>query len=83
MLEWALKLLLLNVAVFAAYYAATLIFGIPADDMGILGKYGVIIIIVMCNAAFVIYDFCLSAMAGEYAKKYRARLIKIFRFKKK
>ena len=81
--EWAAKLALLNAAAVLSYYAAAFVFGIPAEGFGVLGKYGAIIILLMCSVAFVIYDFCLSALASEYQRKYRGRILKAFGFLKK
>lgn len=81
--EWILKILFVNAAALLSYYAATALFGIAVEDTDFLGKYGLVLLIAMYNVAFVIYDFCLSSLANEYAKKYRARLAKAFKFLKK
>lgn len=65
-LEYLLKIVCLNVAVFLIYLASTFVFGIRFDDMGQLGEYGAIVLIAAANIAFLAYDFCLTTMAQFY-----------------
>ena len=65
-LEYLLKIVTLNVAVFLIYIASTFVLGISFDDMGELGKYGSVILIIAANVAFLAYDFCLTTMAQFY-----------------
>ena len=81
--EWALKLLVLNAAAILSYYAASYVFDIGFEDFGTFGKWGGVIVLSLCNAAFAVYDLFLSSLAARYCKKYRARLVKIFSFLKK
>lgn len=65
-LEYLLKIVCLNVAVFLIYLASTFVFGISFDDMGQIGEYGAIVLIAAANIAFLAYDFCLTTMAQFY-----------------
>ena len=64
--EFLLKIVCLNIAVFLIYIASTFVFGISFDDMGQLGNYASVILIVAANVAFIAYDFCLTTMAQFY-----------------
>ena len=65
-LEYILKFILVNAAVFAIYLLSTFVFGIPIDDMGELGKYGSVILLAAANITFFLYDMCIGKMALFY-----------------
>ena len=65
-LEYLLKFILVNVAALAIYFLSTLVFGLSFDDMGGLGKYGSVILLVAANITFFLYDMCISKMALFY-----------------
>lgn len=79
-LEWILKLGVLNVAVFVIYLATTFVFGIEIEDLGELGKYGAYILIAVSNVVFVMYDFAVSRMGALYMIKIHPLVRKIGRY---
>ncbi len=64
--EFLLKFLCFNVGVGVIYLLSTYVFGISFDDLGTLGQYGAAIFLVLANAVFFAYDFCISKMAVFY-----------------
>ncbi|MBQ5824667.1 MAG: hypothetical protein IIW48_07645, partial [Clostridia bacterium] len=77
--EWIIKLLIFNAAAVAGYLFSTYVLGIPFDDMGGLGKYGILILLVVANAVFVAYDIMLTKFIMLYLNKFRKSFRKIFK----
>lgn len=65
-LEILLKFVSFNSAIAVVYLFSTFVLGIPFDDMGELGQYGGIILIVLANVTFLLYDVCISKMSLFY-----------------
>ena len=65
-LEYILKFVTLNVAIWVLYLLSTLVFGLSFDDMGELGKYGAVVLIALANVTFLLYDICISKMSISY-----------------
>ena len=65
-LEYLLKLVLVNTSILVIYLLSTLVFGLSFDDMGELGKYGGAILVVAANITFLLYDMCIGKMALFY-----------------
>lgn len=78
-LEYILKILLLNVSVLAIYLLSTLVFGLSFEDMGELGKYGGAILIILANITFLLYDFCIGKMVFAYIIKFHPTVKKMLK----
>ena len=65
-LEYLLKFAVLNAAILIIYLFSILVFGLSFDDMGELGKYGSIILVLLANITFLLYDICISKLAMSY-----------------
>ena len=78
-LEYALKIALVNVAIFVIYLLSTLIFGLSFDDMGELGKLGGIALVVLANVTFLLYDMCIGKMAFAYIIKFHPIVKKLLK----
>ena len=79
-MEWILKIVVLNIAVFVIYLATTFVFGIKIDDLGEFGKYGAYILIAVSNVVFVMYDFAVSRMGALYMIKIHPLVRKIGKY---
>ena len=79
-LEWILKIAILNLAIFAVYMVTTFVFRISIDDLGELGKYGAYIFVATCNGVFVAYDFAVSRMGQLYMIKIHPLVRKIGKY---
>ncbi len=77
--EWILKILSFNAAVLAVYLLFAKPMGIDLEDFGTLGKYGAIILLLLGNAAFVLYDIAVSRMATVYIYIIKPKVKKIFK----
>jgi len=78
-LEFVLKFATLNAAVCIIYLLSTLVFGLSFDDMGELGKYGTIILLVAANVTFLCYDICISKMSLGYMIVVHPRVKKMLK----
>ena len=68
-----------NIVAILAYWLVITVFQIPMDDMGLVGEYGPIVLLVMGNIAFVLYDYCMTYAAIWYQAHMRANLLRVFR----
>ncbi len=78
-LEWAIKLVVFNVAVIIIYFVFAKAFGISFEDFGTLGKYGALILLAVGNGVFVLYDIAVSRMAMAYMYLLHGRIRKFFK----
>lgn len=76
-LEWVLKMVVLNIAVFVIYLATTFVFGIEIEDLGEFGKYSAYILIAVTNVVFVMYDIAVSRIGLLYMIKIHPLVRKI------
>jgi hypothetical protein len=73
-LEYILKFSVFNIAIIGAYLVIIFVFGIPMEGMGDFGKYTVVILLVLVNIMFLIYDWALSVMYVDYMKRLHPRV---------
>ena len=78
-LEWLLKLLCFNAAVIAAYRLLAGAFGVSLDDLDTFGQYGEVVLLLLGNVAFVLYDIAVSRMAALYMARLHKKIVKIIR----
>lgn len=77
--EWILKFSVFNVAIIASYLLFSEIFMISMEDLGPLYNYGGIILLVLGNFVFVLYDIAISRMAMLYINRLHSRVIKLLK----
>lgn len=77
--SWLLKLIVFNLAVIAATVFTVKILGIPFDDMGQSGKYGYLLLLLVADFVFIIYDNLLSKLVIFYNLRFKKILKKIFK----
>ncbi|MBQ3602883.1 MAG: hypothetical protein IJA02_03490 [Clostridia bacterium] len=77
--EWIVKFAIFNAAVIAAYFFTVKVLGIPFDDMGEWGKYGIFILLAVANVTFLVYDIMLTKLVTLYLYKFRKSFKKIFK----
>jgi len=78
--EWVIKEVIFNAVIIAVYSMFSGLLGMDSGDFGILGKYGAIILLVGANVVFVLYDICVSRMAGFYLYRIHPKIQRIFKF---
>ncbi|MDE6520641.1 MAG: hypothetical protein K2K91_09365 [Ruminococcus sp.] len=71
-LRWLIKLVIFNVCAVSFFYTTVFIFGIDQmlEDMNDLGKYGAVIMLVLCNIIFVLYDLNMHILYYLYKIKF-------------
>ncbi len=80
--EWTVKILFFNISVLAAYWAVIYIFGMTEvlDDMTLGLKYGALLLLLLGNVVFVIYDMALSRLVALYCSSLRPKLRPLLKF---
>ena len=79
LIEFVVKFVCFNICVGLVYVFSTFVFGVTFDDVGELGKYGAVILLVLANITFIAYDFCITKMAEFYILKFHSKISKIFK----
>lgn len=79
LIEWLIKFAVFNAAMIFSYFLVVKVFAFPMDEVGDMGKYGTIILLILGNIFFPIYDIMLSRMVTLYVIRLRKVLRKIFK----
>ncbi|MCM1133126.1 MAG: hypothetical protein NC340_06605 [Ruminococcus flavefaciens] len=79
-LRWLIKLIIFNICAVSFFYVTVYIFGIQQmlEEMNEMGRYGAVILLVLCNIIFVLYDLNLYLMYGIY----KIKLMPLFKRKR-
>ena len=73
-IEWILKLAIFTGSITLAYFLMKYLLNIDVDNFGPLGKYGVVIFLVLSYVAFVLYDVAISRISMFYFIRIRPHL---------
>ena len=76
-LRYAAKLLVFNAAMAGEVLLSVYALGVPFESFGILGPVGPILLLVLANAVFVVYDLALEGLIVQYLNRLHPRLGKI------
>lgn len=76
---WAVKIVLFNVSVTAAYFLMVKLLGLPFDELERYGAAMIPALLGIGTAAFVLYDYALTKMVGTYLVKWQKVFRKIFK----
>ena len=79
-IEYALKFICFNGAITVVYLGLASLFGIEKDSFGQFGEWGVAVLYIMGNIAFILYDMCLTKLCGYYMYRLHTKIKKIMRF---
>ena len=79
-IEWLIKFAVFNVCIVAYYKLTVSVLGIPFDDFGAVGKWGIYAFWAAANVVFVLYDIAVSRMAMFYISAIHPKISKIFKF---
>lgn len=60
LISWILKFILFNLATVSIGVISFYVFGVSGDEYNEFGKYTIPILLIMANAAFILYDICLT-----------------------
>lgn len=75
-IEYILKFLVYNAAIIFAYTVLAATFGVSLGDMNEFGKYTAVILLVVANILFPIYDVALSRVAAFYMIRLHDKVTK-------
>lgn len=68
-LEYIAKFSVFNIAVVSAYLLLSALFSFELTELGNFGKYSIIILLLVANFVFIIYDIAVSRVAQFYIIK--------------
>ena len=78
-LEYILKFLIYNTAIVLAYTVIAEMFGVPLGDMNEFGKHTSLILLIVANVLFPIYDIALSRVAAFYMIRLHDKVTKLLK----
>ncbi|MBQ7726006.1 MAG: hypothetical protein IJT66_02560 [Clostridia bacterium] len=78
-LEWIIKFCSFNTAMALVFFLSLWVLGIPIEEFELFGKFGLILLFLLANVTFLIYDFAVSRMAALYLARLHGQLQKILR----
>ncbi len=80
--QYAVKLLVFNAAVIAETALSVFALGIPWENIDFLGKATPVVLLVLANVVFLLYDRALSGLIALYFVKFHDKVRKALRLKK-
>lgn len=66
-LKWVIKIAVFNICVAGALFVSIALFGLSGD----MFKYGYLVLAVLLNVTFVVYDIAISGFVGLYSTRIR------------
>lgn len=79
--RYVLKLLIFNIAVVAETLIATYILGVPIEMISFLGAFTPVVLLVLANAVFVLYDYALKGLILTYLHRLHPTARRILKIK--
>ena len=76
---WVVKFAIFIAGALATYFAATIIFGINAEDFGFFGKSFIYVSGILAVVAMAIYDVALKGIYAFYFQKMRKKVLRIMK----
>ncbi len=80
-LRYALKLLIFNAAVAVEALLAVFVLGIPWETIEFLGKATPLVLLVLANLVFVLYDRTLNGLIALYLRKFSRQVRRFLKLK--
>lgn len=80
-LRYIAKLLVFNAAMALEVLLSIYVLGIPLETLSILGPIGPVVLWVLANAVFVVYDLALEGLIVQYLHRLHPRLGKVLKGK--
>lgn len=80
-IEWVSKFLIFNIGVVLAYYIVINVLGTVdiLKQFDEFGKYGAVILLLVGNAVFLLYDIALTRMISSYINWFRPKFLRRFK----
>lgn len=80
-LRYAAKLLVFNAAVALEVLLSVYVLGVPVESFFILGWIGPVVMWMLANAVFILYDLALDGLILQYYRRLHPRLGKLLKGK--
>ena len=77
--RYAAKLALFNAAAVGETLLSVYVLGIPFESLTILGPAGPVVLLVLANVVFVVYDLALEGLIVQYLQRLHPRLGRMLR----
>lgn len=77
LLLWIARAIIFNVSIISNQLICVYVFNIPFDEF--LGKWGIIILLLLANLLFVLYERMLNLLILLYRKKYKSKISNLFK----
>ena len=77
-LLWGAKLLIFNAAAIAEGLLTIYVLGIPFEEFPLLGGWGPVVLRALANLVFVLYDYVLAGLIGQYYRRFYGKLGRMF-----
>ena len=79
-LEWIIKFAIFNIAVALAYWLMLTVFHLDSDTFTIGGMSLPWVFLLLGNAVFFVYDWCLSGLISRYVNHWQPQVRRLFKF---
>ena len=80
-LRYGAKLLVFNLAAVAEALLALFLLGIPIESLSFFGDFTPVVLLLLANAVFLIYDFALEGLIAMYFQRLHRRVSRILKGK--
>jgi hypothetical protein len=80
-LRYAAKLLVFNAAIALEVLLSVYVLGVPVESFFILGWIGPVVMWLLANAVFILYDLALDGLILQYYRRLHPRLGKLLKGK--
>jgi len=77
--RYLVKLLVFNAAIVAEFFIAVKLLGIPFEEMELFGQFTALLLFVLGNVVFIIYDLALDRLISTYYIKMRPKVKNVFK----
>lgn len=78
-LGWAAKLAIFNAAAICEGLLTVYVLGIPWEELPLLGSWGPVVLLMLANVVFVVYDFALAGVITQYYRRLHGSLSRYFK----
>ncbi len=79
-IRWITKLAVFNAAMFLEVFVSVKFLNIPIEEIPFFGQNTVIVLFLLLNAVFIIYDKAFDGLIFRYIKVVQPKIKKMFRF---
>lgn len=79
--RYAAKLAVFNAAVVGETLLSIYVLGIPFESISFLGKFTPLVLLLLANVVFIIYDFALDGLIATYLRRLHDKIGRVFKWK--